>query len=128
MKQENDADLKVITKAQELAVHTIKITSNCNKFPKKYRFTLCDRMQNKAMTIYELLLEANRIKLSDISDRNHLQTKAITNCDELLFYIEMCLQLQIIEPNSAEYWSKLVSDIKFMTIKWRSKDKERYSA
>ena len=128
MKQENDSDLKVITKAQELAVHTIKITSNCNKFPKKYRFTLCDRMQNKAMTIYELLLEANRIKLSDISDRNCLQTKAITNCDELLFYIEMCLQLQIIEPNSAEYWSKLVSDIKFMTIKWRSKDKERYSA
>lgn len=128
MKQENNSELKVVTKAQELAVHTIKITSNCNKFPKKYRFTLCDRMQNKAMTIYELLLEANRTKLSDIAERSCLQTKAITSCDELLFYIEMCLQLQIIEPNSAEYWSKLVSDIKFMAIKWRSKDKERYSA
>lgn len=127
MKQENN-DLKVITKAQELAVHTVKITSNCNKFPKKYRFTLCDRMQNKAMTIYELLLEANRTALNDLSDRSKLQTAAITNCDQLLFYIEMCLQLQIIEPNSAEYWSKLVSDIKFMAIKWRTKDKERYSA
>ena len=127
MKQESN-DLKVIIKAQELAVHTIKLTSNCNKFPKKYRFTLCDRMQNKAMTIYEQLLEANRTLLSDISDRACLQTGAITNCDELLFYIEMCLQLQIIEPNSAEYWSKLVSDIKYMAIKWRAKDKERYSA
>ena len=127
MKQESN-DLKVVIKSKELAVHTIKVTSNCNKFPKKYRFTLCDKMQNKSMNIYELLLEANRVNLSDIKTRNELQTKAILNCDELLFYIEMCLQLNIIQPNSAEYWSKLVSDIKFMTIKWRTKDKERYSA
>lgn len=124
MKQDSN-DLKVIIKSKELAVHTIKITSNCNKFPKKYRFTLCDRMQNKSMDIYELLLEANRTHISNLKSRNELQTKAITNCDKLLFYIEMCLQLNIIQPNSAEYWSKLVSDIKFMTIKWRTKDKER---
>lgn len=124
MKQENN-ELKVVIKAKEMAVHTIKITSNCNKFPKKYRFTLCDRMQNKSMNIYEFLLEANRTHLSNIGLRNELQTKAILNCDELLFYIEMCLQLNIIESNSAEYWSKLVSDIKFMTIAWRTKDKER---
>ena len=116
MKQENN-ELKVIVKAKELAIHTIKLTSNCNKFPKKYRFTLCDRMQNKTMNVYELLLEANRTHLSSLYLRNDLQTKVILNCDELLFYIEMCLQLQIIQPNSAEYWSKLVSDIKFMTIK-----------
>ena len=127
MKQESN-DLKVVIKSKELAVHTIKVTSNCNKFPKKYRFTLCDKMQNKSMNIYELLLEANRVNLNDIKTRNELQTKAILYCDELLFYIEMCLQLNIIQPNSAEYWSKLVSDIKFMTIKWRTKDKERYSA
>ena len=65
MKQENN-ELKVIVKAKELAVHTIKLTSNCNKFPKKYRFTLCDRMQNKAMNIYELLLEANRTHLNNL--------------------------------------------------------------
>ncbi len=124
MKQENN-ELKVVIKAKEMAVHTIKLTSNCNKFPKKYRFTLCDRMQNKSMNIYEFLLEANRTHLSSIRLRSELQTKAILNCDELLFYIEMCLQLNIIESNSAEYWSKLVSDIKFMTIAWRTKDKER---
>ncbi len=124
MKQESN-DLKVIIKSKELSTYTIRVTSNCNKFPKKYRFTLCDRMQNKSMNIYELLLEANRTHLSNIKLRNELQTKAILNCDELLFYIEMCLQLNIIDPKRAEYWSKLVSDIKFMTIKWRTKDKER---
>lgn len=124
MKQDGN-ELRLIIKAKELTVHTIKLTSNCNKFPKKYRFTLCDRMQNKAMTIYELLLEANRTSLNDKEIRSALQTKAILNCDELLFYIELCLQLSIIEANSAEYWSKLVSDIKFMALSWRAKDKER---
>lgn len=124
MGQAND-DLKVIIKSKELVVHTVKLTSNCNKFPKKYRFTLCDKMQNKAMSIYELLLEANRTQLSNKSERLSLQTKAIMNCDQLLFYIELCMELNIIAPNSAEYWSKLVSDIKFMAIAWRTKDKER---
>ena len=124
MKQAND-DLRVIIKAKDLVKHTIRLISNCKKFPKKYRFTLCDRMQNKAMTIYEFLLEANRTPMSCKSARNELQTKAIINCDQLLFYIELCLDLNIIESSSAEYWSKLVSDIKFMTIKWRTTDKER---
>ena len=123
MKQDND--LQVIIKAKNLCVHTMRVTSNCNKFPKKYRFTLCDKMQKKAMSIYEYLLEANRTALANKRVRNELQTKAILYCDELMFYIEMCLELQIIQPNSAEYWSKLVSDIKYMTIAWRSKDKER---
>ncbi len=124
MGQAND-DLKVIIKAKELTVHTVRITSNCKRFPKKYRFTLCDRMQRKAMNIYEFLMESNRTLLKDKNKRSDLQTKAILNCDELLFYIKMCLELNIIESNSAEYWSKLVSDIKHMTIAWRTKDKQR---
>ena len=126
MKQGND--LKLITKAQELATYTIKLTSNCNKFPKKYRFTVCDRMQRVSMDIYEFLLDANRTPLSELKDRVRLQTKAINNCDKLLFYIKMCVDLEIITINSAEFWSKLVSDIKFMTISWRTKDKNRQSA
>ena len=77
------------------------------------------------MQIYETLMEANRTLLSNIALRSEMQTKAITYCDELLFYIEMSMELNIIELNSAEYWSKLVSDIKHMTIAWRTKDKER---
>lgn len=29
------ADLKVIVKSMELAEHTLRITSNCNRYPKK---------------------------------------------------------------------------------------------
>ena len=121
-----ETDLQVILKAKELTKHTFKLTSNCNRFPKKYRFSLVDRMQIKSMNIYETLLEANRTDLKDYArERSELQTKAITYCDELLFYIELSHELDIINISSVEHWSKMVKDIKHMAIAWRTKDKKR---
>lgn len=119
-------ELRVILKVKELAKHTLIITSNCNRYPKKYRFSLVDKMQNKALEIYEHLYEANRTDLRLYpKERSELQAKAITKCDELLFYIELSMELNIINNKSTEYWSKMVSDIKHMAIAWRTKDKER---
>ena len=119
-------DLKVIEKAKELSVHTLRVTSNANRYPKKFRFSLVDKMQNKAMDIYEMLFEANRTDLRNYKrDRLELQTKAIAYCDELDFYIEMSHKLGIINEDSMGNWSAMVSDIKNMAIAWRTKDKER---
>jgi hypothetical protein len=119
-------ELQVIVKAKELAKHTLVITSNANRYPKKYRFSLVDKMQNKCLNIYEALYEANRTDIRDFKrDRLELQTQAITYCDELLFYIELSYDLHIINMGSTEYWSKMVTDIKHMTIAWRTKDKKR---
>ena len=46
-----ETDLKVILKAKELAEHTLRVTSNCNRYPKKYRFSLVYKMQNNALEI-----------------------------------------------------------------------------
>ena len=121
-----ETELKVILKSKELAKHTLILTSNCNRYPKKWRFSLVDKMQNKALEIYEYLHEANRTDLKDYArERFELQTKAITMCDQLLYYIEMSYQLNIINIKSTEYWSKMVSDVKHMAIAWRSTDKKR---
>ena len=121
-----DNELKVVLKAKELAEHTLRVTSNCNRYPKKWRFSLVDKMQNKALEIYEYLHEANRTDLILYRrERSELQTKAITHCDELLFYIELSQKLNIISMKSMEYWSKMVTDIKHMAIAWRTKDKTR---
>ena len=119
-------DLQVILKAKDLAEHTLRITSNCNRYPKKYRFSLVDKMQINSMEIYEFLMEANRTDIRTYKrERSELQTRAITHCDELLFYIELSFKLNIINEKSMVYWSKMVSHIKHMTIAWRTKDKER---
>lgn len=120
-----DNDLKVIVKAKELAVHSFKLTSNCNRYPKKYRHSLVDRIQLKSLDIYETLLEANRINnVSYKRERCETITRAITFCDELLFYIELSMNLELLNDKSAAYWSKMVSDVKYMAIAWRTKERQ----
>lgn len=119
-------DLRVITKAKQLAKHTLIMTSNARIYPKKFRFSLVDKMQNKALEIYEMLFEANRTDIKAYKrERLELQTKAITHCDELMYFIELSYELNIINSGSMEAWSKMVMDVKHMTIAWRTKDKNR---
>ncbi len=118
-------DLKVLVKAKELAVHSFKLTSNCNRYPKKYRHSLVDRIQVKSLDIYDTLLEANRTNnVSRKMERCETITRAITYCDELLFYIELSMGLGLLADRSAEYWSKMVTDIKYMSIAWRTKERQ----
>lgn len=119
-------DLRVITKAKQLAKHTLIMTSNARRYPKKFRFSLVDKMQNKALEIYEMLFEANRTDIKDYKrERLELQTKAITHCDEFMYFIELSYELNIINSGSMEAWSKMVMDVKHMAIAWRSKDRSR---
>ncbi|MBQ7976577.1 MAG: four helix bundle protein [Clostridia bacterium] len=118
-----ETDLKVIVKSKELATHSFKITSNCNRYPKKYRHSLVDKIQIKSLEIYENLFEANRINnKTDKRARCETITKAITYCDELMFFIELSMNLGILNGGSAEYWAKLASDVKYMAIAWRTKE------
>lgn len=120
-----DTDLKVIVKAKELAEHSFRLTSNCNRFPKKYRHSLADKIQIKSLEIYETLLEANRINnVTNKSLRCETITKAITYCDELLFFIELSMNLSLLNSSSSAYWSKMVSDVKYMAIAWRTKERK----
>jgi hypothetical protein len=118
-------ELKVVVKAKELAIHSFKLTSNANRYPKKYRHSLVDKIQIKSLEIYETLLEANRISnQTDRFRRCETITKAITYCDEVLFFIELSMMLELLNSKSAEYWSRMVSDVKYMAIAWRTREKQ----
>ena len=78
------------------------------------------------MDIYEYLLDANRLKLeTSKSERLELQTKAISCCDKLSCYVELSMNMNLIGTGTVSYWQKQIDDIKYMTIAWRSKDKQR---
>ena len=119
-------DLKVIVKAKELAVHSFKLTSNNNRYPKKYRHSLVDKIQIKSLDIYDTLFEANTINnITNKRLRCETITKAITLCNQLLFYIELSMNLKLLADKSAEFWSALCSDVKHLAIAWRTKEQER---
>ena len=111
------AELDVIVKSIKLMEYTMTITSNRKRYPVKHSI-LIKRIQNRCMDIYEYLLDANRLKLE-------LQTKAISCCDKLSCYVELSMNMNLIGTDTVSYWQKQIDDIKYMTIAWRSKDKQR---
>ena len=115
-------------KAKDLVKHTFTITNSTERYPKKYRFTLVNRIQDKAVDIYECVLEANELDLRDAQEyrqRQKLQAKALTYCKELLFFIELSQEMGFISMSSCEYWSKLALEVKYMTTAWKKRDKTR---
>ena len=62
------SEFNVIVKCKDLIKHTFTITNSTERFPKKYRFTLVNRIQDKAVDIYECALEANELNLNDAQE------------------------------------------------------------
>ena len=120
-----ETEFRPIVKAKELMVHSLKLTSNCNRYPKKYRHSLCDRIQNKSFDIYERLLEANRTNINERPLRCEEITKVIAYCDELLTYIELSMGLELLNAQSTEYWSKMVCDVKNLALTWRKTERNK---
>ena len=119
--------LDVISKSIDLMKYTIQVTSNHKRYPKKF-LILIQKIQNTCLEIYDALMRANRLQLqlnTERAERLKLQTEAITLCDELSCFIQLSMDLNLIGTDTVEYWQKKISDIKYMTISWRSKDKTR---
>lgn len=119
--------LEVISKSIDLMKYTYLITSNRKRYPKKY-IMLVHEIQNTCMNIYKNLMKANRLQLNNVSEkaeRVKLQTESITLCDELSCFVQLSLEFNLIGSKTVEFWQKKISDIKYMAIAWRSKDKKR---
>ena len=119
--------LEVISKSIDLMRYTIQITSNHKRYPKKF-LVLIQRIQNTCLEIYDSLMRANRLQLqlnNEKEERLKLQTEAITLCDELSCYVQISMDMNLIGSDTVEYWQKKISDIKYMTIAWRLRDKTR---
>lgn len=87
-----------------------------------------NRIQDKAVDIYECALEANELDLRDaqeFKERQRLQARALTYCKELLFFIELSQEMGFISMNSCEYWSKMALEVKYMITAWKKRDKAR---
>ncbi len=123
-------ELKVIVLTKRLIKHTMTLTNNAERYPKKARFTLVDPMQKTVIEIYKLLLKANYLNTnikSQFEERQLCQSEAIYHCDILLLYIELSLDANYINDRSCEYWVRLVMDVKKMILAWKNADSKRSS-
>ncbi len=124
----NDSPLHVLPVVADLIDYTLNLTDNAKHFPKKIRFTIVNRIQERVLSIYENLLEANEIfpirNESDKAKRLELQRAALTDCKLLLFYIELSKKRGYIDTGTFEYWTKKTLDVKFMSAAWYKSEQE----
>ena len=117
-----DSPLHVLPYAEKLIDYTLDLTDNTKHFPKKIRFTIVNRVQDHALSIYENLLAANEVfpirSEEDRIKRLSLQRSALTSCKTLLFFVELSKKRGYIDAGSFAAWSKMILDVKFMTAAW----------
>lgn len=125
--QRAESEFAIITKAKDLVKHTFRMASD-RRFPKKYRFSIVNRLHDLTIDIFQHIQEANELDLADpqeYRERRYEQKKALTKCKTVLFLIELSFELELISKDQCAAWSKAVLDVKYMTAKWRKQDRER---
>ena len=123
-------EFAIITKAKDLVKHTFMMTSE-RRFPKKYRFTIVNRLHDLTLDIFQHIQEANELDLTDpqeYRERRYEQKKALTECKTVLFLIELSFEKELISSEQCAEWTRHVMNVKNMTAKWRKQDRERFAA
>ena len=100
--------LEVITKANELATHTIHICSNESCFPKRYRWCITAKIVDAAVEISRLINMANSVYVNPESEH----WKAYRTFG--------------IEGSKMDYWTGLVINVQNLLRNWKRSDENRY--
>lgn len=130
MSAARQGELTIVGKAKDLVNHTLTVTNNAKLFPKKVRFTICQRMQNISLQILHDILAANEIfpdNRQKMEQRLDLQKEVLTNCKVFLSLLDIALEQGYVDIRRCEYWTGLTTDVKNMAAAWRKKDAERFN-
>ena len=117
--------MQVIDKAVNLMEYTYRETSRKDRFPIKYR-TLIFEMQTNSLSIYKMLLTANKLPVYEYSsERKKLQLKAVAFCDDLSGLVELANKLNIISIDKMGKWQDYLTPVKNMILAWIKSDSKR---
>ena len=128
-KQAEQTEFAIITKAKDLVKHTFLMT-NERRFPKKYRFTIVNRLHDLTIDIFQHIQEANELDVQDAGEfreRRYEQKQALSRCKDMLFLIELAERKNLISTEQCAAWTKYAVEVKRMTASWRKKDLERFT-
>ncbi len=126
--QREETELTVITKASELTTYTIRICSNEENFPKRYRWCLTSKIVESSIDIGNNIVKANSIYIKteeDLALRHRYQQEAMTNTYALLNMIDIAYKTFGIKADRVQYWTQLVVDVQNLLRNWRKSDNHR---
>ena len=95
-------------------------------FPKSAVYTYAKTIRETAVLILRNIHAANDCNFQTEYDRRiDLIHAALQDCNLLLNLVEISQSLGYISMKRMGHWTKLITDVKYMTLAWKKKDTER---
>ena len=124
-------EFQVIGKATRLLEEVVRLTS---KAPKKYRFSLCKKMDDLAMTIVENIYQANDNYVSGANQvevyekRLELELEALSKIKLLTTLARVATENQCMSKGEFGVLAKLIHDCQLLLGAWYKSDRKKQEA
>lgn len=126
----DEGELKVITVSGKLCDYTLQITANEKHFPKRYRWSITNRIVQTTLDIDDHLIYANAVYVrpndGSLLRRQQHQLKALELTHVLLRNIDRTYRRLGIDSGRVQYWTGEIRALQKLIIGWYKQDKERY--
>ena len=121
----------VILAAKELAGYTIRLTSNEDHFPKRYRLSVVNKIQDKAMYVVDCLIMANEIypnSALELDRRLLYQKEARAACRSMMTMMEIAADTFRMDAGTLRHWTAQARDVRNHATAWIETDLKRFSS
>lgn len=125
----NPGKYDILQAAKELAGYTLRITSNENNFPKRYRLSVVNKIQDQAVSIIDYLIMAQEIypvSAKELDQRLLYQKQARAACRSMMTLMEIAANTFGINAGTFAYWTKMTRDVRNHTTAWIKSDIKRF--
>ena len=110
----------------EAAADRLRHRADRQGYPKSTVHSYIKTIRETALGIVVNIQAANDCRFDTEYDRRlNLIDEVLRGCNLMLCLIEISLELKYINIKRCRYWTKMVTDVKYMTLSWRKKDSER---
>lgn len=104
----------------------MKKASSKQGFPKSALHTYIKTIRETAVSIVQNIHAANDCSFqTEYERRLDLIHAALNDCNLLLKLVEISQSLGYISMKRMGHWTRLITDVKYMTLAWKKKDAER---
>lgn len=127
---QKDGKMKVLVKAQQLTIYTVKICCNQKIFLPEYQNALTNDIIRTSKNIFIYCWTANGIRVGADTEkkkeRQKLQEKAILECNNLLAMMQIAQKLFHLKLKRVKYWGEKTVEVKGMIRSWKEADQKRF--
>lgn len=120
----------VLVAAKELAGFTMRVTMNEKNFPKRYRYSITDKMQNLALEVLTELTQASEIYPDtdyEFALRRAHMKEARAAVRALIALAEVAVATFPVKPSTFAEWARSAANIQKQIAGWIRSDDERFS-